>query len=250
MYKRQIYQIPKSNRNFFCPNWNALLGYRLAYTCCTSSRSSRLASIGCFHTATMKRVLSTGDIASSTIGDNSIDNGGPFTQQKGRRKKQRKANPVTITNSITNDTAALQSAQSTQSTQCIAAPASQEFSLLHNNSDELLCTARSQQETIIIVLSEKLNFVLSFLDAPGGLALQGGIRCAVGGSADTVSLPKPSTSSLAESQEAPDQPHPAQPRRRRCTSWANTSSTVDVKRFFWFFGHVFLRFLNVFLIFI
>ena len=176
----------------------------------------------------MKRVLSTGDIASSTIGDNSIDNGGPFTQQKGRRKKQRKANPVTITNSITDDTAAL---QSTQSTQCIAAPASPEFSLLHNNSDELLCTARSQQETVIIVLSEKLNFVLSFLDAPGGLASQGGIRCAVGGSADTVSLPKPSTSSLAESQEAPDQPHPAQPRRRRCTSWANTSSTVDVKRF-------------------
>jgi len=51
----------------------------------------------------MKRVLSTGDIASSPIGD-SIDNGGPFTQQKGRRKKQRKANPVTISNSITDDT--------------------------------------------------------------------------------------------------------------------------------------------------
>jgi len=37
----------------------------------------------------MKRVLSTGDIASSPIGD-SIDNGGPFTQQKGRRKKPEK----------------------------------------------------------------------------------------------------------------------------------------------------------------
>ena len=24
MYKRQIYQIAESNRNFFCPNWNAL----------------------------------------------------------------------------------------------------------------------------------------------------------------------------------------------------------------------------------
>ena len=25
VYKRQIYQIAESNRNFFCPNWNALL---------------------------------------------------------------------------------------------------------------------------------------------------------------------------------------------------------------------------------
>jgi len=24
VYKRQIYQIAESNRNFFCPNWNAL----------------------------------------------------------------------------------------------------------------------------------------------------------------------------------------------------------------------------------
>ena len=127
----------------------------------------------------MKRVLSTGDIASSPIGD-SIDNGGPFTQQKGRRKKQRKANPVTVTHGITDDTDALRSTQptqSTQSTQCITVPASSEFSLLQNKIDELLCTVRSQQETIK-VLSEKLNLVLSFLDAPGGLALQGGTRCA------------------------------------------------------------------------
>ena len=25
VYKRQIYQIAESNRNFFCPNWNAVL---------------------------------------------------------------------------------------------------------------------------------------------------------------------------------------------------------------------------------
>ena len=56
--------------------------------CLTSYRSSRPASISCFHAAAMKRVLSTGDIASSPIGDNSIDNGGPFTLQNGRRKKQ------------------------------------------------------------------------------------------------------------------------------------------------------------------
>jgi len=157
----------------------------------------------------MKRVLSTGDIASSPIGD-SIDNGGPFTQQKGRRKKPRKANPVAISHSITDDTDALRSTQltqSTQSTQCITAPASPEFSLLQNKIDELLCTVRSQQE-IIKVLSEKLNFVLSFLDAPGGL---GGMRCAAEGSTDTVNSPKPSTSSLVESQGVPDQPRRAQP---------------------------------------
>jgi len=85
-----------------------------------------------------------------------------------------------------------------------------EFSLPHCKIDELLCTARSQQETIK-VLSAKLNVVLSFLDAPGGSALQGGKRCAVGGSADIINLPKPSISSLAELQGAPDQPHPAQP---------------------------------------
>ena len=85
-----------------------------------------------------------------------------------------------------------------------------EFSLPHCKIDELLCTARSQHETIK-VLSAKLNVVLSFLDAPGGLALQGGKRCAVGGSTDIVNLPKPSISSLAELQGAPDQPHPAQP---------------------------------------
>jgi len=86
----------------------------------------------------MKRVLSTGDIASLPTGDDSVDNGGPFTQQKGRRKKQRKANPVTITNSITNDTDidAVQPTQPTQSTQCITVPASSEFSLMHNKIDE------------------------------------------------------------------------------------------------------------------
>jgi len=155
----------------------------------------------------MKRVLSTGDIASLPTGDDSrpIDNGGPFTQQKGRRKKQRKANPVTITNSITNDTDAVQPTHPTQSTQCITAPASSEFSLMHNKIDELLRTVRLQQETIK-VLSDKLNFVLSFLDAPGGLALQGSIRCAVQGSTDTVNSPISSASSLVESQGAPDQP--------------------------------------------
>jgi len=168
----------------------------------------------------MKRVLSTGDIASLPTGDDSIDNGGPFTQQKGRRKKQRKANTVTITNSITNDTDAVQPTQPTQSTQCITAPASSEFSLMHNQIDELLRTVRLQQKTIK-VLSEKLNFVLSFLDAPGGLALLGSIRCAVQGSTDTVNSPKSSASSLVESQRAPDQPHPAQP-----TSY---SSAVNVQ---------------------
>jgi len=78
--------------------------------CVTSSQSSRPALISCFYAATMKRVFSTGDIASSPIGD-SIDNGGPFTLQKGRRKKQRKANPVTVTHSITDDTDALRSTQ-------------------------------------------------------------------------------------------------------------------------------------------
>jgi len=57
-------------------------------------------------------------------------------------------------------------------------------------------------------LSEKLNYVLSFLDAPGGL---GGIRCAAVGSTDTVNSRKSSTSSLVESQGAPDQPRRAQP---------------------------------------
>ena len=160
----------------------------------------------------MKRVLSTGDIASSPIGD-SIDNGGPFTQQKGRRRKQRKTNPVTVTHSITDDTDAL---RSTQPILSLLNRHNVSLYLLLQNSrfckkiDELLCTVRSQQETIK-VLSEKLNLVLSFLDAPGGLALQGGTRCVVEGSADIVNSPKPSMSSLVESQGAPDQPRQAQP---------------------------------------
>jgi len=80
---------------------------------------------------------------------------------------------------------------------------------MHNKIDVLLCTVRLQQETIK-VMSEKLNFVLSFLDAPGGLALQGSIRGAVQGSTDTFNSPKSSASSLVESQRAPDQPHLAQ----------------------------------------
>ena len=109
----------------------------------------------------MKRVLSTGDIdaASLLLGDNT-DNGGPLTQPKGRRKKQRKVNAVT--NNTSDDTGALQSGQSTQSTQsteCIA-PAPTEISLLHDKIDVLLCTVQSQHETIK-ALSEKLNLVLS-----------------------------------------------------------------------------------------
>jgi len=38
--------------------------------------------------AIMKRVLSAGDIARSLIDNNSNDTGGPFTQAKGRRKKE------------------------------------------------------------------------------------------------------------------------------------------------------------------
>jgi len=68
-------------------------------------------------------------------------------------------------------------------------------------------------------LSEKLNFVLSFLNVPGGLALQNGVSCTVGGTTDTVSSLKPPTSSLAESQGAPVQPHPAQ----------STSGAVDAQ---------------------
>ena len=167
----------------------------------------------------MKRVLSTGDIdaASLLIGDNT-DSCGPFTQQKGRRKKQRKVNAVT--NNNTDDTGALQSVQSTQSTQFTqstqsvesnTAPTPSEVSLLRDKIDELLCTVHSQHETIK-VLSEKLNFVLSFLNVPGSSAVQDGIRCAVGRTTetDTVNLPRPSTSSLEDSQGVPDQRHTVQ----------------------------------------
>jgi len=112
--------------------------------------------------AVMKRVLSAGDIASSLIDHNSNDTSGPFTQAKGRRKKAKKGNSVT--NSIVND--ALQSSQSadlTQSTQAVSSPASSELSLLYSKVDQLLSTIHNQQETIR-VLSNKLNFVLSFLN--------------------------------------------------------------------------------------
>lgn len=82
----------------------------------------------------MKRVLSTGDIDAASLllglGDNT-DSGGPFTQQKGRRKKQKKVNAVT--DNSTDDTGALQSVlstQSTQSTECITAAAPTEISVL------------------------------------------------------------------------------------------------------------------------
>jgi len=62
-----------------------------------------------------------------------------------------------------------------------------------------------------IILSQKLNFVLSFLNVPGSLVVQDDVRCTAECTTDTVNITRQSTSSVVDSQGAPDQRHSVQP---------------------------------------